>query len=84
MTYTVIWSVSALDELARLWNNASDRRDVTDAANQIDRMLRSNPYLHSESREGNLRIVFVPPLAVLFEVNDGDRKAVVRAVWRPA
>jgi hypothetical protein len=83
MTYTVVWINSALDELAELWNTAEDRQDVTNAANRIDASLRSHPYLHSESQEQDLRIQFVPPLAVLFEVSDADRKVVVRAVWRP-
>jgi hypothetical protein len=83
MTFTVTWIKSALDELAELWSATSDRQDVADAADRIDLILRSDPYDHSESREGNLRILFVPPLAALFEVSDADRKVTVRAVWRP-
>lgn len=84
MTYTVTWIKSALDELAELWNDALDRPDVTEASNQIDSILRSNPYAYSESREQDLRIMFVPPLAILFEVREADRIVTVRAVWRPA
>jgi hypothetical protein len=84
MTYTVVWSRSALNELADLWNNASDRQVVTDAANQIDLLLRSDPHTHSESRDENFRIIFVPPLAALFEISDADQMVTVRAVWRPA
>jgi hypothetical protein len=82
MTYTVVWIKSALDELAELWNNASDRQAVTDAANSIDSILKSNPVDYSESREENLRILFVPPLAALFEISDADRMITVRGVWR--
>jgi hypothetical protein len=84
MMYTVTWIPSALGELANLWNNALDRRNVADAANRIDSILRLNPYAHSESRDEDFRILFVPPLAVLFDVNDADRLVTVRAVWRPA
>lgn len=84
MSYTVTWINSALDELAKLWNRTADRQDVADAANRIDLILRSNPYAHSESREENLRIMFAPPLAVLFEISDADRIVTVRAVWQPA
>jgi hypothetical protein len=84
MTYTVVWINSALGELADLWNNTADRAEVTDAANRIDTILRSNPHAHSESREANLRILFVPPLAVLFDIREADRVVKVRAVWRPA
>jgi hypothetical protein len=30
-----------------------------------------------------LRILFVPPLAILFDVSDDDCMVKVRAVWRP-
>jgi len=84
MTYTVTWIKSALDELAKLWNSASDRQDVADAADRIDLILKSDPYGHSESREGDFRILFVPPLAALFEMSDADRRVTVRGVWRPS
>jgi hypothetical protein len=84
MTYTVTWIKSALDELAELWNNTLDRQEVAEAANRIDSLLGSNPYGHSESREENLRILFAPPLAILFEISDADRMVTVRALWRPA
>jgi hypothetical protein len=82
MTYTVVWSKSALAELAELWNSASDRKDVSDASNQIDLLLRSNPYGQSESREQDLRILLEPPLAILFEISEADRMVTVCAVWR--
>jgi hypothetical protein len=84
MKYTVVWIPSALSELADLWNHAHNRQEITDAADTIDSILRANPYVDSESREGNLRILFVPPLAVLFDVSDPDYLVTVRAVWRPS
>ncbi len=83
MTYTVVWIPSALNELADLWNHAPGRQEITDAADAIDAILRADPYAASESREGNLRILFVPPLAVLFDVSDPDCLVTVRALWRP-
>jgi hypothetical protein len=83
MTYTVVWSKSALAELAELWNSASDRRKLSDAANQIDLILKFDPYARSESREQDLRILLESPLAVLFGVSDADLLVTVRAVWRP-
>jgi hypothetical protein len=83
MSYTVVWVPSALRELADLWNEAPQRQEVTDVANLLDEWLRAHPYADSESREGNLRILFFPPLAVLFEVSDPDCLVTVRAVWSP-
>jgi hypothetical protein len=83
MKYTVVWIQTAQEELAELWNNAGDRNAVTAASNHIDHILKTAPYSNSESREGNLRIIFVPPLAALYDVSDDDRMVTVRAVWRP-
>jgi hypothetical protein len=43
MRYTVVWLLSALRDLAALWNNAPDRAAVTDAANAIDIALARDP-----------------------------------------
>lgn len=80
MRFTVVWIPFALKELADLWNHALDRQEVADASDTVDMILRANPYADSESREGNLRILFVPPLAVLFEVGDQDCMVTVRCV----
>lgn len=37
--YTVVWVEGAERELANLWLDATDRRAVTDAADEIDRAL---------------------------------------------
>lgn len=84
MTYTVVWIKLAQGELANLWTNSTARQDVADAADRIDSILRLHPYEYSESRDGDLRILFVPPLAVLFNVSDDDCLVSVRAVWRPS
>jgi hypothetical protein len=82
MIWTVAYKPSAEQELARLWNDAPDRAAVTDAANQIDALLKVDPLTQGESRSGTTRILFVPPLAVLFEVSEDDRYVDVLQVWR--
>jgi hypothetical protein len=82
MKYTVAYKPSAEQELADLWTTAPDRAAVTAAANRIDVLLGRDPYTPSESREGATRILFVPPLAVLFEVSEDDRYVDVLTVWR--
>ena len=82
MKYTVVWMPSALNDLARLWNNAPDRHAVAAASDTIDAIVMNDPYAHSESREGDSRIMIVPPLAVEYHVSDDDCLVTVRAVWR--
>jgi hypothetical protein len=82
MKYTVVWKKRALDRLAEMWLAASDKNDVTDAANQIDQLLAFEPWEHGESREKDVRVFFVPPLAVLYSISDADRLVEVLRVWR--
>lgn len=81
MKFVVRWKQDALDDLAAMWLNAVswDRRIVTAAAREADRILRHDPYGESESREEDLRIMFVTPLAITFRVDDAaDRVEVLR------
>jgi hypothetical protein len=71
-----------LGDLADLWNNAPDRAAVTAAANEIDARLARDPLSQGEGREGATRILFVEPLAVLFEVDTAARRVTVFDVWR--
>ncbi len=80
--YTVSWSPSAERELADIWNKASDRAEITAAANEIDADLARDPLTLGEARGGHTRIVFVTPLAVLFDVEETDQSVRVWDVWR--
>lgn len=82
MIYTVVWVPAAQDELANLWVAAADQAEVAAASDLIDATLRQNPDLFSESRSGNRRVMFVPPLAVKYEVSNPDRLVQVLNVWR--
>lgn len=82
MNYTVSWQPAAEQQLAQIWNNASDRGVVAAAADEIDRSLARNPHARSESRGGTKRIMFVFPLAIYFKVDDTKRQVAVYAVWR--
>jgi hypothetical protein len=53
--------------------DASERQSIADAADEIDRILASNPLDAGESREGNSRIMVLQPLTVLFDVDPDDR-----------
>jgi hypothetical protein len=80
MNYTVLWQSAAEEELAQIWVDASNRNAVRAAADRLDTILGQDPYAHGESRTGLTRIMFVEPLAVLFEVQEQDRLVSVRHV----
>lgn len=82
MKFTVEWVPSALNDLADLWNNAPDRSDVTAAADAIDYALAHNPQSVGEGRNDDRRILFIPPLAVFFEVDAANHHVIVLDVWR--
>jgi hypothetical protein len=72
MKFTVFWTDSAEAELAAIWTKATDRTAVTRAAKQIDDQLAIDPMNAGESRDGDERVVFEPPLGVLAEVREAD------------
>jgi len=80
MNFKVLWRPSALNALADIWTNASDKNAVTRASNTLDRRLATNPLDLGESRDGNERIGFEPPLQILFRVDVAERTAHVTAV----
>lgn len=79
----VVWAESALDEPATLWLTADSvsRQAITAAQAQIDHLLERSPEDVGESRPGGRRIVFVPPLGVVFSVRESDRAAKVLRIW---
>jgi plasmid stabilization system protein ParE len=82
MTYTVVWAPAAEQELAQLWMNIARRRELTQAAREIDSRLRIAPAEEGESRAHGRRILLVPPLGVTFEVFPEDRIVRVLDVWQ--
>jgi hypothetical protein len=74
MKYTVVWRAKAFDQLADVWLRAAERDKVTSAIHRIEQQLSRSPLDSGESREGNERVVFDPPLVVKFEVVADDRK----------
>jgi mRNA-degrading endonuclease RelE of RelBE toxin-antitoxin system len=82
MKYTVVWKPEAERRLADLWVNATNRRAITDAANEIDKQLGHDPETKGESRSGNRRILLESPLGILFKIDPQDRKVIVLTVWQ--
>ena len=82
--FTVSWKKSALNELIALWvaADSEQRKAITEATNEIDRELKSDPRSKGESRPKNRRIFFAPPLAILFRVVPNQAKVQVLQVWQ--
>ena len=59
MTFTVVWKPTAERLLTKMWLAAADRQSITNAADTIDALLRSDPLTVGESREGNSRLIYV-------------------------
>jgi hypothetical protein len=81
MTFTVVWTPSALNELATIYNQATDKAAVTVAADWIDYELRRNPIGVGESRQGPTRVLVADPLRVSYDVSPDDCLVSVWAVW---
>jgi hypothetical protein len=82
--FRVEWLQEALDELTRIWLQADSplRQAITLASHIIDQELQMDPYRHSESREGEERVLFAYPLAVEIEVDLEQRVVWVLHVWQ--
>lgn len=81
MRYTVVWVRTAERRLTELYNQAADKQAVTDSANRIDRELRNDPDTKGKSF-GRFFAYEDDPLAVLYEVDPGDRMVRVILVRR--
>jgi len=79
----VLWTESALDELATLWLEADSvrRQAITAAQAQIDHLLENSPEDVGESRPNQRRVAFVPPLGVVFSVEESKEVAKVLRIW---
>jgi hypothetical protein len=80
MKHTVVFSLLADHQLADIWLRATDRQQVTDAANHIEELLRHDPDRRGEARPNGWRILVVGPLAATFEVSADDRKVTVLSI----
>ena len=82
MSYNVIWTQDAEEELAAAWVSAADQRAVTIAANEIENQLKFTPLASGESRTSPLRrVLLCPPLGVWFDIIEDDKKVRILAVW---
>ena len=81
--FRVDWLDMAVDELAELWMRADleVRRAITEASQELDRRLASNPFRESESRSGSIRIAFALPLAARCRIGANNRVVTIAEVY---
>lgn len=77
MKYTVIWLPDAETELARLYNTALNKNELSRAADMLDAALARSPLAIGESRLDQTRIAVEFPLAIEYEVREADRRVQV-------
>jgi hypothetical protein len=82
MKYAVVWLPDAEQELTAIWLAARDRQAVTEAAHAIDTRLGIGAEADGESRSGDQRILFSPPLVVRYRVVPGTQDVQVFHVRR--
>ena len=82
MSYRVFWSPHAEGQLEEILRNATDAAAIAAFAREIDRFLVANPKSFGESRYDTVRVGFVRPLGIQFEVLDDVRTVIVYDVWR--
>ncbi len=82
MKYTVVWKPAAERHLMEIWMRADNRDAIARAADNLDASLAHDPDEQGESREEGVRVTFVAPLGINFEIAASDRQVRVLAVWR--
>jgi hypothetical protein len=82
--FTVVFRASAEEELTRLYVNSAlpgERRDLSFAANQLEKELRVDPQLKG-ARHAKIHDLYVwrqPPLIAYYQISEPDR--MVTVVW---
>ena len=70
-----------MDRLAEIWlQNPNDRPAITQAANDIDRILRINAPVRGRMRSKHVRVLVIGPLACHFRVSEEDRMVFVETI----
>jgi hypothetical protein len=82
MSYRVFWSPHAEERLEALLQDARAMPEIADAARTIDQYLGSYPIEFGESRFDTVRIGFVRPLGVQYELLEDVSTVIVYDVWR--
>ena len=67
--FRVRWTRRASNQLATIWINDADQNAVTFASHRIDQLLASDPENQGEERPNNRRVMFEPPILVVYRID---------------
>jgi hypothetical protein len=81
MSFTVTWLDEAVEEYFHLWSDPRLREAILPAGQRIEATLELSPNEVGESRPDNVRIIFEPPLAAIYEVFLYERKVNIIRIW---
>jgi plasmid stabilization system protein ParE len=79
--YHVDWTDAALDMLADIWTQATNRAAVNAAQNQIDALLARDPSGYGQLRSEGLYKLIEPPLVVFFAIDEAQKVVEISDVW---
>lgn len=79
---TVVWAAGAEAELAEIWLAAAKRNEVASASQAIDSTLADNADSSGVMLAEDLKALDLPPLRVIFEIQDDDRMVRILKVKR--
>jgi len=82
MTYRVFWSPHSEERLEQILRDASEPAFLAGVAREIDQHLSTRPKTFGESRYETVRVGFVRPLGIQYEVMEDVRTVIVYDVWR--
>jgi plasmid stabilization system protein ParE len=80
MSYTVVWTPAAEDQLAAVWMAAADPAAVTRATERAELLLANDPLAWGTEFYGD-RLLTVGPLHIVYTVQPQARIVTVTMVW---
>ena len=81
MRYRVSWDPDAFRGLRRAWVAANEPESGIRAFDAIEQILIVDAHMQGESREGDRRILIVPPLGVIFRARPETREVLILEAW---
>jgi hypothetical protein len=73
VSYTVVWTDTALSQLEFMWINSANRDSITRAQVRIDQHLGNDPRRHAIEIANGLFTFDARPIQAIFEIVEDDR-----------